>query len=152
MRFSPLTSAPTLETERLVLRGFREDDLPAHAAILADPVVMQHFGGHLFGREESWRRLLGGVGLWQLQGACREVDSRLFFHPESERGPARSNRASKALKICATCPVLEQCRRHALAVREPYGIWGGLTEDQRAAIYLHESEAAAPGAASTGTD
>jgi RimJ/RimL family protein N-acetyltransferase len=74
-----------LETERLILRGFVEDDLPAHAAILADPVVMKHFGGHGFGREESWRRLLGGVGLWQLQGtgllaAERKSDAKLIGH------------------------------------------------------------------------
>jgi RimJ/RimL family protein N-acetyltransferase len=85
MRFSPLTSAPSLETERLLLRGFREDDLAAHTAILSDPVVMEHFGGHLFGREESWRRLLGGVGLWQLQGVGllaveRKADGRLIGH------------------------------------------------------------------------
>ena len=85
MRFSPLTSAPTLETERLVLRGFLEEDLEAHAAMLADPVVMKHFGGHGFGREESWRRLLGGVGLWQLQGtgllaAERKSDRKLVGH------------------------------------------------------------------------
>ena len=85
MRFSQLTSAPTLETERLLLRGFREDDLAAHAAILSDPIVMKYFGGHLFGREESWRRLLGGVGLWQLQGvgllaAQRKSDGKMIGH------------------------------------------------------------------------
>jgi RimJ/RimL family protein N-acetyltransferase len=85
VRFSALTSAPTLETERLLLRGFREDDLPEHRAILSDPIVMKHFGGHLFGREESWRRLLGGVGLWQLQGtgllaAERKFDGKLIGH------------------------------------------------------------------------
>ena len=68
MRFSPLTSAPVLETERLVLRGFVEADLNDHWAILSDPIVMKHFDGKLFGREESFRRLLGGVGLWVLQG------------------------------------------------------------------------------------
>jgi len=84
-RFSSLTSAPELETERLLLRGFRESDLDEHAAILSDPVVMEHFGGHLFGREDSWRRLLGGVGLWSLQGtgllaAERKSDGKLVGH------------------------------------------------------------------------
>jgi RimJ/RimL family protein N-acetyltransferase len=74
-----------LETERLVLRGFVEADLPEHAAILADPVVMKHFGGVGFGREEAFRRLLGGVGLWQLQGvgllaAERKSDRQLVGH------------------------------------------------------------------------
>lgn len=68
---------------------------------------------------------------WQLLGACRAHDPSLFFHPEGERGSARSNREAAAKAICAGCPVLAQCRRHALAVREPYGVWGGLSEDDR---------------------
>jgi len=28
-----------------------------------------------------------------------------------------------------------QCAQHALAVKEPYGVWGGLTEDEREDIY-----------------
>jgi len=72
---------------------------------------------------------------WQLQGSCRDADPRLFFHPEGERGPARRERDASAREICASCPVLQQCRTHALTVREPYGVWGGLTEDDREAIY-----------------
>jgi len=68
---------------------------------------------------------------WQLEGSCREADPTLFFHPEGERGPARRNRDAAALAVCAGCPVLQQCREHALTVREPYGVWGGLTEDDR---------------------
>jgi WhiB family redox-sensing transcriptional regulator len=30
--------------------------------------------------------------------------------------------------------VIAACRAHALAVQEPYGIWGGLSEDDRLAI------------------
>jgi len=73
---------------------------------------------------------------WQLQGACREADKGLFFHPEGERGPARRNRDAAAKAVCATCPVLLECRAHALSAREPYGVWGGLTEDDREAIFL----------------
>jgi WhiB family transcriptional regulator, redox-sensing transcriptional regulator len=75
---------------------------------------------------------------WQLQGSCRDADPRLFFHPEGERGPARRERDAAARQVCGACPVLEQCRSHALAVREPYGVWGGLTEDDREAIYAGE--------------
>jgi WhiB family transcriptional regulator, redox-sensing transcriptional regulator len=77
---------------------------------------------------------------WQLDGTCRESDPRIFFHPEGERGPARRDRDAAAKSVCAGCPVLDQCRRHALTVREPYGVWGGLTEDDRAAIYLSERD------------
>lgn len=68
---------------------------------------------------------------WQYQGACREYDTELFFHPEGERGGTRRRRAEAAKAICATCPVLEQCREHALRVQEPYGIWGGMSEEER---------------------
>ncbi len=72
---------------------------------------------------------------WQLEGACRDADPTLFFHPEGERGPARRKRDNAAKAVCATCPVLQQCREHALAVREPYGVWGGLGEDDREQTY-----------------
>ena len=72
---------------------------------------------------------------WQRSGACRDLGPESFFHPEGERGPARRNRASAAKSVCAACPVWRQCREHALAVREPYGVWGGLTEEERAAVY-----------------
>jgi WhiB family transcriptional regulator, redox-sensing transcriptional regulator len=75
---------------------------------------------------------------WQLQGACREADPRLFFHTEGERGSARRGRDDAARAVCASCPVIEECRRHALAVREPYGVWGGLSEDDRELIYSRE--------------
>jgi RimJ/RimL family protein N-acetyltransferase len=61
-------SAPTLETERLILREFRRDDLDAHAATLGDEEVMRHIGGKPVNREDSWRRLMSGVGSWQLLG------------------------------------------------------------------------------------
>ncbi|MFZ9693019.1 MAG: WhiB family transcriptional regulator [Candidatus Nanopelagicales bacterium] len=75
---------------------------------------------------------------WQLDGACRGEDPEAFFHPEGERGPARANREARAKAICASCPVIAECAAHALSVREPYGIWGGLSEDDREAIYARQ--------------
>jgi WhiB family redox-sensing transcriptional regulator len=72
---------------------------------------------------------------WQMQAACRGEDPRLFFHPEGERGEARETRQAAAKLVCGACPVVAECRSHALAVREPYGVWGGLSEDEREAIY-----------------
>ncbi|GAA1865427.1 WhiB family transcriptional regulator [Pseudonocardia ailaonensis] len=71
---------------------------------------------------------------WQVQGSCRELGDDLFFHPERERDPARTVREARAKSICRMCPVIRECRAHALSVREPYGVWGGLTETERAAI------------------
>jgi RimJ/RimL family protein N-acetyltransferase len=60
--------APTLETKRLILREFRAGDLDAHAATLGNEEVMRHIGGTPINREDSWRRLLMGVGMWSLIG------------------------------------------------------------------------------------
>jgi RimJ/RimL family protein N-acetyltransferase len=62
------TEAPVLETERLVLRSFRQGDLDAHAATLGDEEVMRHIGGKPVVREDAWRRLMSGVGMWSLIG------------------------------------------------------------------------------------
>ena len=72
---------------------------------------------------------------WQMHGACRGEDPAIFFHPEGERGPARESRERAAKAICGGCPVRQECASHALAVREPYGVWGGLSEEDREAIY-----------------
>jgi WhiB family transcriptional regulator, redox-sensing transcriptional regulator len=68
---------------------------------------------------------------WQMSGLCRGVDSSMFFHPDGERGRARAQREMRAKEMCRQCPVVAQCRAHALAVGEPYGIWGGLSESER---------------------
>ncbi|GAA2149112.1 WhiB family transcriptional regulator [Kitasatospora kazusensis] len=68
---------------------------------------------------------------WQLKGACRGVDSSLFFHPPGERGPVHDEREDVAKEICFHCPVRRECAQYALAARERYGVWGGLTEDER---------------------
>ena len=72
---------------------------------------------------------------WQLQAACRGMDSSVFFHPDGQRGAARAERERSAKAICAQCPVMAQCRDHALSVREPYGVWGGLSAEEREEIY-----------------
>lgn len=71
---------------------------------------------------ESWN--------WQLRGLCRGMDSALFFHTVNERGSARRDREARAKEVCARCPVVRECREHALAVEETYGIWGGLGESE----------------------
>jgi WhiB family transcriptional regulator, redox-sensing transcriptional regulator len=73
---------------------------------------------------------------WQLEGFCRVENPDVFFHPVGERGPARRNRDEAAKAVCMACPVLQPCRQQALQVREPYGVWGGLTEQERDETYL----------------
>lgn len=71
---------------------------------------------------------------WQERAACAEGDARLFFHPTGERGEMFTERERAAKRVCAQCPVLAECRNYALATRESYGVWGGLGENERAAL------------------
>jgi RimJ/RimL family protein N-acetyltransferase len=60
---------PELHTERLLMRGFRESDLDAWAAICADSEVTR-WVGDLDGltREGAWRRMAYILGHWVLRG------------------------------------------------------------------------------------
>ncbi|WP_265562660.1 GNAT family N-acetyltransferase [Sphingomicrobium arenosum] len=64
----PLRSAPTLETERLVLRHYQPDDWDAYYAIVADHSTMRFVGGRGSSREDAWRRWLASIGSWQIIG------------------------------------------------------------------------------------
>ncbi len=69
---------------------------------------------------------------WHLNAACRGPESVLFFPPSSpERRDERELREARAKAICAQCDVRQDCLDFALRVREPHGIWGGLTEAER---------------------
>ena len=72
---------------------------------------------------------------WQVEGACRVLPPEMFFHPEGERGHSRRQRIEQAKAVCEGCPVLAACREQALTVREPYGVWGGMSEDERSRHY-----------------
>jgi RimJ/RimL family protein N-acetyltransferase len=62
-------NVPELRTERLVMRGFREEDLDALAEISADGEVTRWVGDpDGLSREETWRRLAYFVGHWELRG------------------------------------------------------------------------------------
>jgi WhiB family transcriptional regulator, redox-sensing transcriptional regulator len=80
------------------------------------------------------RRLPGpnaDVWDWQREGLCRGRDSAQFFHPDGERGSARTRRETQAKALCRSCPVRPECAAQSLAAREPYGVWGGFTETER---------------------
>jgi WhiB family redox-sensing transcriptional regulator len=71
---------------------------------------------------------------WQVHAACRGLNAAMFFHPDNERGRSKRHREARAKAICRPCPVREACLSWALEVREPYGIWGGLSADEREQI------------------
>lgn len=68
---------------------------------------------------------------WRDNAACLGKDTTYWFPESPTNGRCPSTRY--AIQICRACPVRDQCLTTALLTPEPWGIWGGLTERQRAA-------------------
>ena len=89
-----MSGVPVLETERLVMRGFRDDDQEQWAAIRADDEVMRSLGRSAgIAPDEAWREMAMLAGHWALKGfghwALEERSSGalignagLFFPPD----------------------------------------------------------------------
>jgi RimJ/RimL family protein N-acetyltransferase len=76
-------AAPRIETERLILRAHRRDDLVACAAMWANEEVARFVGGVPSTTQESWFRKLRYAGFWTLLGfgywAISDASSGAFF-------------------------------------------------------------------------
>jgi len=73
---------------------------------------------------------------WRLLAECRYMDPELFFPASPPSGSRQQTTANaqakaKAKEICARCPVSSECLAFALRTRQEYGIWGGLTQEER---------------------
>ncbi|GGV02174.1 WhiB family transcriptional regulator [Streptomyces spectabilis] len=71
---------------------------------------------------------------WHSDAVCRRDEAGLFFAPSKEPTAARLSREEAAKRVCARCPVMVECREHALLQPEPYGVWGGLTAAERRVV------------------
>ena len=71
---------------------------------------------------------------WRERAACLEYPAVLFFGLDDSESPGeRRTREERAKRICLGCEVRRECLDYALTTKEPYGIWGGLTEIERRA-------------------
>jgi len=69
---------------------------------------------------------------WQRDAACRGPQASVFFPPATfERKEDREEREARAKAICGECMVRQSCLDYSIRIREPHGIWGGLTEIER---------------------
>ncbi|MGH9019764.1 MAG: WhiB family transcriptional regulator [Acidimicrobiales bacterium] len=64
---------------------------------------------------------------WMADGKCREYPAGVFF-PRDGLG------VIKAQRICATCPVADQCLEYAIDNHVDHGVWGGKSERERRRI------------------
>ncbi len=83
------------------------------------------------------RRVSTEVGVsikprWQTQAACRFFPSDLFFSVGSS-DVARADQ-EEAKTVCRMCPVQAECLEYALSINQEFGVWGGMSEDERRAL------------------
>lgn len=69
----------------------------------------------------------GATGTWQEESLCSETDPDAFFPDKGS-----PSRAAKA--VCRRCPVRRECLDAALERDELFGIWGGLSREERVAL------------------
>lgn len=73
---------------------------------------------------------------WRARAMCDGLDpdemDRIFF-------PHPNDRALEAKAICRVCPVAASCLTHALETGEESGVWGAMTESERAALQRRRS-------------
>ena len=63
------------------------------------------------------------------RGLCRYADPEMWW-PNGTTGP-EADKIAEAKRICDMCPVKMDCLTYAVETRQFFGIWGGLTEDER---------------------
>lgn len=61
---------------------------------------------------------------WFAHAACTGVDPELFH-------PSRGESTAEAKAICRRCGIRSACLEWAMATHQQFGIWGGLSEQQR---------------------
>ncbi|WLW57278.1 WhiB family transcriptional regulator [Streptomyces sp. YU58] len=81
---------------------------------------------------------------WQQRAACRGMSSSVFFSPPGERGRARRVREERARAVCGRCEVVDVCAAMALKQGESYGVWGGLSDEERRRIGTEATGRAEP--------
>ena len=69
---------------------------------------------------------------WSDRAACLSSEPEQFFPVGGASAAGWETVAAK--QVCAGCSVLVECRDYALATRQPFGVWGGLDEQERRAV------------------
>lgn len=75
-------------------------------------------------RERATREFptaVAGRQEWREEAACRDKPTRLFFDVAPEA----------AKQVCEGCPVRAECLEFAIVTNQGYGVWAGLTEEER---------------------
>lgn len=66
---------------------------------------------------------------WRSRAACKHLPPDIFF--PIGRGPRAEAQTRLAKEVCSGCSVRPECLEFALAANMPYGVFGGMSEDER---------------------
>jgi WhiB family transcriptional regulator, redox-sensing transcriptional regulator len=66
---------------------------------------------------------------WRVDAACKYLPTELFF--PIGHGPRAQAQTSVAKAVCKACSVRAQCLDYAMAANAQYGVFGGLSEEER---------------------
>ena len=71
--------------------------------------------------------------IWRELAACLSAEPELFFPaaPADLTAGLADRQAERAKAVCKACPVRRECLQFALATRQSYGVWGGMSERER---------------------
>ncbi len=83
---------------------------------------------------------------WRHLSACLDVDPELFFAIGST-GPAL-RQIEEARAVCHRCPVRAECLTWAMESGQDFGVWGGLSDTERASLRRRTARARARNASS----
>jgi WhiB family transcriptional regulator, redox-sensing transcriptional regulator len=76
---------------------------------------------------------------WVERAACRTADPELFF-PLSGHGPG-AQQIEQARAVCARCAIRAACLDWSVTNAVVYGVWGGLSEDERRSLVRQRQRA-----------
>jgi WhiB family redox-sensing transcriptional regulator len=84
------------------------------------------------------RRLLlvADADEWRLRALCRVHHPEIFYPPDNTRARTKLLWEARAKQVCVRCPVLTECRDYATRAREPHGVWGGTTPQDRGTLMI----------------
>ena len=71
---------------------------------------------------------------WRDDALCRAENENPEDWFPIGAGPAAKAREHYAKSVCRFCPALQACGQWAIQTRQPFGVWGGMSEAERRAI------------------
>ena len=107
-------------------------------------MTVLHLASHT--RPSTTPNLGNDTNPW-IRAACAGFADNTFY-PPSTKTPAAQWETESAKLICngqqvageddiPGCPIRDHCRNHALTTGETFGVWGGLSEQERVGLYTN---------------